>query len=146
MKILCFILICVLSSCNDRKQPEVVHRPSKVAEERVCYQYADEKDIILITLIKNNDSFTGTLSYNWFEKDDNFGNLKGHFRDSLLIADYFFRSEGVFSVRQVVFKQKGASLVEGFGEVIQGRGKIMFKNVDLLDFSHSLVLHKITCK
>jgi hypothetical protein len=88
----------------------------------------------------------GTLVYNYFEKDKNKGTLQGRMKGELLIADYTFASEGVESVRQVVFKQHGDTFTEGYGEVQVINGKSSFKNLDSLDFGHSFILRKIDCK
>ena len=81
-----------------------------------------------------------------YEKDNNYGTLRGQLREGLLVADYLFHSEGVLSKRQVVFKLTGTSFIEGYGEVIYENGKATFKDIDSLNFSHSFVLDKVTCK
>jgi hypothetical protein len=135
-----------LISCNNKPLPAAIDHSLKFREERACYQYHSEKDIVLLTLILKNDSVTGTLSYNLYEKDNNYGTLRGQLKEGLLVADYLFQSEGVLSNRQVVFKLTGTSFTEGYGEVVYGNGKATFKNIDSLNFGHSFVLDKVTCK
>ncbi|HEX6181275.1 MAG TPA: hypothetical protein VFZ47_08490, partial [Chitinophagaceae bacterium] len=87
---------------------------------------------------------TGELKYHWFEKDRNEGSVKGVIRDSLLILDYTFRSEGTLSVRQVVFKLSGTSLVEGQGEMTTA-DTVRYKDIYQLKFQHEYPFIKISC-
>ena len=64
----------------------------------------------------------------------------------LLIADYSFMAEGMKSTRQVVFKKSGNDLVEGYGEIEEKDNKVVFKNVDSLDFNNSIVLKITDCE
>jgi hypothetical protein len=73
------------------------------------------------------------------------GTIQGSMVDDLLIAEYTFQSEGVTSTRQVVFKKNGDELVEGFGEVTEVNGKMIFKDIPSLKYSETMVLKKVPC-
>lgn len=112
-----------------------------------CYSAIVKRDTILMTLnTKGNQLISGKLSYNFYEKDKNFGTLTGKIKGDTLFADYAFMSEGIATVRQVVFLKKGNSFVEGFGEVVADtNGKVTFKDAKRLQFEGSIVLSKVDC-
>jgi hypothetical protein len=88
----------------------------------------------------------GSLAYHLFEKDRNVGRIEGKVKGNLLVADYTFMSEGVESVRQVVFKKEGNSYVEGYGDIENANGKTVYKSLDSLTFSHSIKLSVYDCE
>ena len=82
-----------------------------------CYRMTKDKDTGSLNLSVTGNKVSGKLEYKLFEKDSNKGIISGIVRDSLIIADYTFQSEGINSVREVVFLIKGNSLLEGYGEI-----------------------------
>ncbi len=63
-------------------------------------------------------------------------------KDSLLVGQYTFMSEGVSSVRETVFGIVPEGLIEGFGDVEERDSMMVFKNMDSLRFDHGMILHK----
>ena len=109
-----------------------------------CFQSILQRDTITIKLnIKDNIVF-GDLEYNMFEKDDNKGRFKGKLINNSFKADYIFRSEGKISTREVIFQLKDNTLIEGFGEMEEKHGKIVFKNPEQVNFTQ--VYKPIDCK
>ncbi|RYG11970.1 MAG: hypothetical protein EOO07_19775 [Chitinophagaceae bacterium] len=88
---------------------------------------------------------SGKLNYKLKEKDSNTGTIKGEMRGDTLLAEYTFNSEGTQSVRQVAFIKKGDQLLEGFGDVEQKDGKMVFKNTPKLTYGQSIVFEKVDC-
>ncbi|SRX55223.1 hypothetical protein [Aequorivita sp. CIP111184] len=82
-----------------------------------CYRYTSERDTVLLQMEKMDDEVVGTLSYNYFEKDNNNGTFEGKMIGDTLFANYTFGSEETISVRELMFIKKGNNIVEGFGEV-----------------------------
>jgi hypothetical protein len=111
-----------------------------------CYRYANETDTVNLQLIRAGESVTGTLVYDFDEKDKNTGTINGFMKKNLLIAEYMFISEGMLSTRQVAFKLEGNSLIEGYGDSFSRNGKDYFKNVDSLSFRNSIKLTEISCE
>lgn len=109
-----------------------------------CYRMVLNRDTAIVRLNVVDSFVTGELAYHWFEKDRNDGSVKGVVRDSLLILDYTFRSEGMLSVRQVVFKVSGTSLVEGTGEMTTN-DTIRYKNIDALQYQYDHPFIKVSC-
>ncbi len=100
-----------------------------------CYQMIIDKDTALLSLNHTGDTVTGSLSYHWHEKDNNEGTFRGAVRnDSLIVADYNFQSEGVISVRQIVFKINNGELLQGYGEIHMKNDTAFFRDVDLVIF------------
>ena len=110
-----------------------------------CYTYNLARDTATMKLTVTGDSVTGILKYRLYEKDSNSGTIKGVKKDSLLVADYTFQSEGMKSVREVVFKITDLALVEGFGAIYTSGDTVRFKNKDGLQFENSHVFKKINC-
>jgi hypothetical protein len=147
------VFMSVLVSCKKEKEKEEAPAASEkiVVEEPVseeCYRTILKKDTISMTLnIKGDQLTSGKLSYNFYEKDKSFGTLVGKIKGDTLFADYAFMSEGVATVRQVVFLKKGSAYVEGFGDVTDdNKGKVTFKDVSKLKFEGNIVLSKVDCK
>lgn len=146
---LSFLLVIVnlLVSCNNQSREEV--KPDIPATELSisnCYRYTNNKDTVLLKTTNVNDVITGTLSYNYYEKDKSNGKIEGEMKGELLLADYSFFSEGVQSVRQVAFKKAGNNFMEGYGELEIRNGKIFLKNTDSLNFDISILLSKVECE
>lgn len=136
---------CIVS-CGSQPQKSKENIPSTNAGSLVCYRYISNTDTVILKTIYVNDSVTGTLVYNFYQKDKYSGTIQGQMKGELLIADFTFFSTGVKSVRQVAFKKKGKNFIEGYGETEDKNGKTTFKNIDSLNFTHSIVLVQADCK
>jgi hypothetical protein len=94
-----------------------------------------KNDTATMSVNTENKNITGSLNYNWYERDDNIGTFKGTIQnDSLIVADYTFQSEGMTSVRQVVFKIKDSMLLQGYGELQTKNDTALFRDVNLVIF------------
>lgn len=138
-----------LAACNN--QPTKTDQPTEISaaapvNETTCYAGNSGRDSIDMLVKTDGDKITGDLNYRFFEKDQNHGTINGMIKGDTLIADYMFQSEGQQSVRQVAFLKKGDDLVEGYGDMEERDGKMVFKNTGGLDFSNSISLKKTECK
>lgn len=111
-----------------------------------CYGWAIAGDTATLQLSIAENRVTGNLIYDWSEKDRNSGSLQGVLQDSLIVANYTYQSEGRTSVREVVFKIKADSLVEGFGDVHTKGDVIEHKNKDQLQFHDDRPFVKGVCR
>lgn len=150
-----FITI-LLASCASREnkpaenlqptKPDTLqHTPGKPSPAK-CYQYASVDDTIRLTVIQLDSLITGTLSYRLKEKDKNDGAIQGKMVAGMLIADYTFMSEGVSSVRQVVFRLDGGAFVEGYGPIVTQNGRVYFKDIKSLNYDTNMKLEEYTCR
>ena len=109
-----------------------------------CYQYVSNKDSVILKLKIAGEEITGDLKYNWFEKDRNTGTIAGEMKGDTLIAEYLFKSEGIPSVREIVFLKKGEQLFEGYGQSSEKGGKVTYNDRSKLKFD-AIVLSKVAC-
>ena len=155
--------LCLLWACNDNATPESENTDndsttgahagatdtitrSSIALQDGCYEMIMKRDTATLSLHIQDTIITGDLNYRWAEKDHNKGSIRGVVRDSLLIADYTFESEGLTSVREVVFKLKDGTLLQGFGELTEQNGKIIFKQKDQLQYDNTYPFIKVDCQ
>ena len=147
-----FLMACNSNNDNDAA-PVMSSDTSKVVTEiepisqkaEGCYYSLLKKDTAKLHLSVNGTEVTGSLDYIRFEKDNNKGSIHGKVIDSLIVADYTFQSEGMTSVRQVVFKIKGDKLIEGFGDIEMKGDTARFKNVFSLKFLNAQPFKKMEC-
>jgi len=110
-----------------------------------CYRMIVGRDSAIMNLNLDGDSVTGTLQYNRFEKDDNAGNFAGKVDSNKVIGWYKFQSEGVITVRQVIFKITGDKLAEGYGDVNAVGDTAYFSYPHTLNYEETHPFEKITC-
>jgi hypothetical protein len=111
-----------------------------------CYMSILKQDTATLRINENAGLISGDLTYDRFEKDSNKGTFKGEIKDSLIIGDYTFQSEGNSSVRQVVFKISGANLIEGYGDINMSGDTATFKNISQLNYQNDQPFIKTDCK
>lgn len=131
------------TSCNQSKTKEEKTDNNQQKEEFHTYLYQNDRDTVKLNIQKRGKQVSGTLFYSYFEKDANKGTITGEMINDLLVADYKFESEGLISIRQVVFKETSGGMIEGYGPIEERNGRIVLKNLDSLNFTNSLLLKKI---
>jgi hypothetical protein len=142
-RILVSILIVIaIAGCNSKKLAQDERIASLPAAAQTCYLHAGDKDTVRLTLTFDNQSVSGELTYNIFEKDGNVGTLRGRTIGDTILASYEFQSEGVKSVRDVAFLKRDETLVEGFAPM--DSSGIHFANRAELDFT-GIVLKAVNC-
>ena len=150
------ILIIAATSCNNNSKTATevttsddTAKPTTVTNKlptTTCYAYIKVKDTVYLKLDKLSGAVTGSLSYKFYEKDSNKGEIDGKLNGDTLIADYKFMSEGILSTRQVIFLIKDSTATEGYAVMEEKNGKMVFKNINTVDFTKGIVLRKTTCK
>jgi len=163
-KRLFFLLLVALAACNSNTadsnktlqegategsvhagtEGTIVTNTQPIALEG-CYEMTMKKDSAFMQLQLQDSIVSGTLNFLFFEKDRNRGTLKGVLRGDRILADYTFQSEGVTSVRQIVFKIKDETLLQGFGELKEEGGKLVFENLDAIQYHHANPFIKTSC-
>ncbi len=158
-----FITVALLAaSCNDSSKEtstisttsvdttSTVATPVKDDTMRIqvpnqeCYSLTST-DSVFLKLEKFPNVVTGTLSYTIKEKDRNKGEIDGVMKGDTLLADYKFMSEGVLSTRQVIFLIKNGTATEGYGEMVEKDGRMIFKSTGNINFSNGILLKKVDC-
>lgn len=148
-------MVFIFTACNNNKNTivetkdtipvDTIVATAHPLNEKQCYANYSKKDSIKLQLTTNENTITGTLQIKLFAKDENKGTFKGIIKGDTLIADYVFMSEGILSTRQIAFLKRNNNLIEGYGDVEEKDGKILFKNVAKLNFNNSTPLVKVTC-
>lgn len=111
-----------------------------------CYLFTTETDTVYLVMDPPGaGKITGELSYDFYERDGNIGFIEGEVQGDTLIADYTFLSEGMVSVREVGFLLGEDQVIEGYGDVDEVDGRMVFWHKDSLDFSNGLVMSKVPC-
>ena len=147
-----YLLLSALAftaGCTTEKSEQTATSQETVATDVVdspgCYSSVMGQDTMLLHLNTTGQEVTGNLTYNFYEKDDNQGTLRGTMHGDTLLADYTFMSEGTESVRQVAFLKKADGFVEGYGDAEDLAGKMVFKNTAALDFNSGTAFTKVPC-
>lgn len=110
-----------------------------------CYSSIMGKDTFKLKVEVFPNVVTGKLSYQFFDKDSNKGQFNGHLHGDTLLADYKFMSEGKLSTRQVIFLIKDSVATEGYGDMEEKEGKMVFKDVSKVTFGKGLTFVKTEC-
>ncbi|MEJ7827950.1 MAG: hypothetical protein WKF91_07140 [Segetibacter sp.] len=152
---LLFFVFTLTVSCNNNSEQATSAvnggDTSKAVENKIqipvssCYASMLNKDTVRMKLEVFETVVTGSLVYKIHEKDSNKGELEGQLKGDTLIADYKFMSEGTQSVRQVVFLIKDSVAIEGYGNMEEKNGKMVFKNVKEALFGKGISLKKEEC-
>lgn len=110
-----------------------------------CYEMTMQRDTATLSLQVSDTLVTGTLVYRWYARDGNTGTIKGVLRDSLVVADYTFQSEGLTSVREVIFRIQDTTLVQAYGDLANRGHKIVFARPDSLQYTTDHPFVKVPC-
>lgn len=111
-----------------------------------CYVARLGEDIYTLKIEnENNDIISGLLSYNNYQKDSSAGVFSGTYKDDILLGDYSFFSEGMFSIREVIFKKEGNTFIQGFGPVETEGNKETFIDIKDIYFDTNSIFIKEDC-
>lgn len=127
------MFICIFLSCKNN------------SKEMECFSHTSGKDSIYLSLTNTDGVIMGVLVYKLYEKDQNYGTIKGILAGDTLFANYTFMSEGLESIREVVFLKKGNGYIEGYGEMEDKKGEMVFNNKGSLQFNSLKIFSKTEC-
>ena len=140
--------VIIAIACNNPENKTANSDTTAVEETQSsitnCYFYTSQKDTVFLKLIRDGENVNGTLVYNYWEKDKNTGTIKGKIKNNFLIAGYTFMSEGMESVRQVVFKIENGFVTEGYGAILLN-DSANFQNINSLEFPDTMKLKGTDC-
>ncbi|WKK57071.1 hypothetical protein [Sphingobacterium sp. BN32] len=140
------LLLLAVQACNSGNQTQNNNTATvkEVDNDTLpgTYEYIGKGDTIRLELNAQQDSVFGKLLYALGEKDRNVGDFKGHVKGGQLIGEYYFMSEGVGSVRDMIFNVTKEGLLEGYGEVEERDGGFRFLDTSKLKFDHGMLLEK----
>jgi hypothetical protein len=149
--ILTALSLVLLYSCADKTGKQEVAPP--LAKDTVatvtyagCYEMIINKDSAYLQLADSGYFYTGKLIYKRFEKDSNNGIVSLSKEKDHLSGWYTFQSEGMTSVRQIIFKAYDGKLAEGFGEITVISDSAFYKYPVTLQFEETHPFIKVNCK
>ena len=159
MKKLTLILIFVsfmMSFKENSKQTEVESDSTSLNQPQTplsapdsllqgCYSYINNRDTASLQMGMDKNNLSGSLSYNLEGKDHNDGTFQGEIRGDRLELWYLFRSEGVMSVRQEIFKILPGKLVPANGAVTVRNDTAMFTDPSRVNFDTTRAFVKVPC-
>ena len=151
MVMLCLIALasCGVDGTNKQEHNEVdsvVIKTEAPASLAGCYTMVIEKDSAELMLRDSVGVLTGTLEYNRFEKDDNTGTFTGHITPKNHLEGWYrFSSEGMISVRQVIFNIANKELIEGYGDMELTHDTARFKYPSNLRYEENHPFKKHPC-
>lgn len=139
----------LLFSCGSNKATSENKDTTESAQIMIpkssCYALMSAEDTVLLKLEVFPNVVTGILKYHLSGKDKNEGTIEGRTDGNKIFADYTFSSEGITSVRQVAFLVSEGEVIEGFGEMKDQSGRMVFVNSSAIDFSGGLELKEVNC-
>ena len=142
----CFGAIALLSTCNQKTENKNTVTSTITNSSQTdfsgLYSYQQNGDTITLQLTVDGTKANGNLLYALNEKDRNSGSFVGEIKNGVLLANYTFSSEGILSERQISFKLTDSSVIEGYGDVQEINGKMVFKDPANLEYGTGLVLTK----
>jgi hypothetical protein len=112
-----------------------------------CYYYASDRDTISMAFNISGDQVKGQLDYHLFDKRQDTGPLKGYLRGDTLFGEFKFKTdEKKDMTREVMFIKGDGFYKEGYGDLVEVDGKLVFENSLGLNFGHDVKLQKQDCK
>ena len=108
-----------------------------------CYEYNVGRDTIRLSLQLQDSTVSGSLLYDMYEKDKSRGTIKGRVKDSIIVTNYSFNSEGMDSEAEVFFQFKNDSLYLGEGPQTVKDGKGVY--LDHSKIQYKTAFRKINC-
>lgn len=141
----------LLTGCNQNQQKTNDNDTSIIAESSdalamECFEAVVGQDSAYLRINNLDGKITGLLNFNFFEKDDSNGDIKGEFNGDTLFVDYTFKTEGTISKNPLVFLRKEGKLIQGYGEIQTYLGKTYFKDHAALKFQDGFTFEPVECK
>ena len=139
-------------SCSESNNEKVESKPvipvTTPAPESLngCYEMVISGDTAFMNIEQSSDMLNGTLKYKRKDKDSNKGKVVLTKTGNRAEGFYTFQSEGLTSVRQIVFKINNNSFAEGYGNIEMKNDTAVFKYPHALNFEEKHTFNKVTCK
>ena len=157
-RFLLLLLIAAIVSCNNEEKNKtitadsidnstsagtIILPPDSVLQG--CYSYLKGGDTASLQLGIDSGNITGSLSYNLEGKDRNDGTFQGEIRGDRLEVWYLFRSEGLMSVRQEIFRIGQERLYPAFGSITVRNDSAFFSDPSRVSFDTTRAFIKVQC-
>ena len=144
-----FLLFLSCSESNNEKvetKPVATETTVAPASLNGCYEMVISGDTAFMNIEQSSDNLNGVLKYKRKDKDSNNGKIVLTKTGNRAEGFYTFQSEGLTSVRQIVFKINNNSFAEGYGNIEMKNDTAVFKYPHALNFEEKHTFNKVTCK
>ncbi len=148
-----FLLSIILfAGCNQNQQQSnnsdstAIIRESEDALTMECFEATVGKDSASLKINNLDGKISGLLAFNFAEKEDSHGEIKGEFTGDTLFVDYIFKMKGTVSKNPLVFLKKDGKLIQGYGEIETYLGKTYFSDHSLINFKDGFTFEPVECK
>jgi hypothetical protein len=146
-------------SCNNNTTPEVskevevqkekdreaIERSYSFTDMSGCFWKITGRDTLVAWLVQTENTITGKLSFDNFEKDGSSGPVHGTVEGDIIKLWYSFESEGMKSVMETWFKKQGDSLLRGVGPSAVRADSSYFTDHTAIKFSDEQSFQKVDC-
>ena len=143
-KITVAILVVIIVAASifylkEKSAPIIEKPPIAVGKSVVgCYEARLGKDLYSLAILsQTGEAFKGTLSFKNYQKDSSSGPFLGTYIDGILLGEYSFQSEGMYSVIQVIFKKSVDGFIRGYGKMNAAGDR--FANLKDITYNRSAV-------
>ena len=144
-----FLLFLSCSESNNEKvetRPVIPLTTAEAASLDGCYEMVISGDTAFMNIEQSSDKLNGILKYKRKDKDSNNGIVVLTKTGNRAEGFYTFQSEGLTSVRQIVFKINNNSFAEGYGNIEMKNDTAIFKYPHNLNFEEKHTFNKVPCK
>ncbi len=151
------ILSVLIFSCNNNSTPEAKSEVQKEKDRDAieksysftdmsgCFWKITGRDTLVAWLVQTENTITGKLSFDNFEKDGSSGPVHGTVEGDIIKLWYSFESEGMKSIMETWFKKQGDSLLRGVGPSDMKADSSYFTDHNAIEFSAGQSLQKVDC-
>ena len=111
-----------------------------------CYRAVQGQDTILLQLTGSDSTISGTMQYDNYGIDGNIGTLQATVRNNRLQGYFRFFSEGMWSVREVIFEKRQNQLLQADTRQMTSSGDtVVFSNPQLLNWDTQRPFVPVNC-
>ena len=157
MRSIIALLTILFFSCNNNSVPETKSEAQKEKDREAidksysltdvsgCFWKITGRDTLVAWLAQTENTITGKLSFDNFEKDGSSGTVHGTIEGDIIKLWYSFESEGMKSVMEVWYKKQGDALLRGIGPSKVNADSSYFSDHSAIKFAEDQALKKVDC-
>ena len=127
------------------KDREAIEKSYSVIDMSGCFWKIKGRDTLVAWLVQTENTITGKLSFDNFEKDGSSGTVHGTVEGDLIKLWNSFESEGMKTVKEVWFKKQGDSLLRAVGPSAVKADSSYFTDHGAIKFSADQSFQKVDC-
>jgi len=140
--------LIVLAGCNSNtKNAEIKDSVEKFTMENAnCYKAISNTDTATLNFDQDGKHVSGELAFNFKDKENTNGTIKGEFSGDTLFVGYTFMLKGKEFKNPQVFLKEGNNYIQGSGELEVYVGRTYFKKSVPINYKNGFVFEPTDCK